>query len=517
MKTCVRYWVAMILALVVLGVCHQLWIPRGIYLDFDYAIEKPLNFQAFYSAESDREHEYRYEKCSLEEKAGHVRVFLPVKRLERFRLSLGKHPGKVEIRNLTLQGRETLLLDERNALTPHNTRTCEQRGNAYTLQSAHRYPYLERVNLGGFAAGSARELNVLNLLLLAFCPAYLFIVLWDVVREPRDDKGASRRPALLNIEFLRLLFTMGVLHYHFARSLGGVWSGGGQGVEFFFLLSGYLLALTYKPERSLMDVARRNWIRFVPLVVVGGLLAGGGWEAFQGVFMLQNTGLAYMDVPNGPAWYIAVLFWCTLFYLALFKAFEEKMRYLLVGTLTFLAYVVVVRSGGDRWNMIWEYIPRGMLRGMAGMGLGIILASFCRRKVSAGKPRYSMGCTLLEAAVIIYVVGGCFIEALNPEHWIFLPVSHALLLALFIAKKGLISHALEQPFWAYCGRYCLAIYLTHVFFLQWNHKFLWQWESAPLSLLAGVCLACLLGVLAYYLIEKPGVKYFGTWIDRLRD
>ena len=111
-------------------------------------------------------------------------------------------------------------------------------------------------------------------------------------------------------------------------------------MQFFFLLSGYLLAVTYRPERKIFDLAVNRYIRFVPLVVFGGLLAGGEWRSFQGLWMLQNMGLGIGDVPNAPAWYIAVLFWCTLFFVGLMKVFDKKQLLPILAVTAFAAIIM---------------------------------------------------------------------------------------------------------------------------------------------------------------------------------
>lgn len=53
----------------------------------------------------------------------------------------------------------------------------------------------------------------------------------------------------MNVEFLRIVFTLGVVCTHFFFRLN-IPNYGGYGVEFFFILSGYFLALTYNPEKT---------------------------------------------------------------------------------------------------------------------------------------------------------------------------------------------------------------------------------------------------------------------------
>lgn len=45
-------------------------------------------------------------------------------------------------------------------------------------------------------------------------------------------------PQMMNIEFLRLIFTLGIVSYHLAERLN-IFNEGWLGVEFFFILSGF--------------------------------------------------------------------------------------------------------------------------------------------------------------------------------------------------------------------------------------------------------------------------------------
>ena len=154
-----------------------------------------------------------------------------------------------------------------------------------------------------------------------------------------------------------------------------------------------------------------------------------------------------------------------------------------------------------------------MVRGIAGMGLGIVLGSICKRRPDIGHAK-SLAYTMMEAACLVFILGSLFVEAFMPKHWIFLPLSHAILLVLFVQKRGYISSWLESPVWARVARYCLAIYLTHIFFLQWNHTFLWKIGSTELNILTAIAEAFALGILAYYVVEKPAVRYLQAWLQK---
>ena len=84
------------------------------------------------------------------------------------------------------------------------------------------------------------------------------------------ESGQAPSPTkerMANIEFLRVVFTIAVLCCHFFNGMG-IWNSGGYGVCFFFILSGFFLAMTFSPEKSVCDVLKNMIIKFTPLIVL---------------------------------------------------------------------------------------------------------------------------------------------------------------------------------------------------------------------------------------------------------
>lgn len=324
------------------------------------------------------------------------------------------------------------------------------------------------------------------------------------------------KTTLYNIEFLRIMFTFGVLMCHFRGNVFKLVSGGGLAVEFFFILSGYLLAMTYKRERSILSIAARNWKRFVPLVVFAAAICGGGVSSLYGIGMLQYTGLAFISVPNNPpAWYIGVLFWCNLFYLGLYKSTNHHTRNLIIGCIVYISYLIISRTGADLY-IVNEYIPHGMLRGLAGMGMGILLNNVVQRKPFYQCTSFAIrACyTVAELVLIFYIICGFFTSRLFIAYWIFNPIFYVILLSLFICKRGYISCLFEHRCWSQIAKYCLSIYLTHWFFVV--NRFWIIPQSKTLSLIVAVVLSCIMGIVTHYLIEKVGVRVLDKFINAFK-
>ena len=470
---------------------------------FQYNAQQPTDFQIFHAKGHEGWSEQNSARCRVQKGIGSARILLPAKEINRLRIDFGNTPGTVEIANITLKGATKQVLD----MQPDSYRlygiqefTSTETGALRMHCSKGTDPYAEYIPTLSCPAGKHRVFlwqEFIIAILLPLIVSYGAVYWW---RNRHNPKPAPRRDTLHNVEFLRILFTLGVLVAHFFPRYG-IWQSGGQGVEFFFLLSGYLLAVTYKPGRSILLFAEQKWIRFVPLVVVGGVLANGGLDSFYGVLMLQNTGLSMGDIPNAPAWYIAVLFWCSILYLALLKTLPHQKCLLIAGVISFISYILIVQAGGNRLNLVAGYIPRGVFRGLAGMGLGIILAHYIRRNNEVYTERAkALLYTLAELAVLGYIIIGCFNQDVFSRFWICKPISHVALLSLFIVKRGYLTRWLEHPVFSWGAKYCLGIYLTHWFFRA--HQF-WVGENAAVSISIAMVGSCILGALAYYLVEKP--------------
>lgn len=224
------------------------------------------------------------------------------KRLDKIHLIFSKFNGSLEISNLTIQGRNTVTLNQRWKLkVQHAKSSALSQDNKIILDNAGVQGARVECRLPIPVRGS-RSIHWSNLLTTAGCACFLIWACGDMWRRRKLQPAPLKTPELVNIEFLRVAFTLMVVLRHIAIMCPAACNTGEQGVQFFFLLSGYLLFLTYRPDRSLASFAVNKLIRFVPLVILGCVLSGAGVESLKSVFCLQGTGLLTRDVAlNQPA------------------------------------------------------------------------------------------------------------------------------------------------------------------------------------------------------------------------
>lgn len=270
---------------------------------------------------------------------------------------------------------------------------------------------------------------------------FLYFCLWHTVVngiKPFDDKV----PAMMNMEFLRLVFTFGIVVYHLTERLDIV-NDGWLGVEFFFVLSGFFMTLTFDPARSTYDFAKSKIIHFVPLLLLCAFLGKAKpVPVISNVLFLQSTGLSD-DVVPPQSWFLAVLFWASLFYFYMMKICRVQSDRLIFALLTFFSYAACRHFGWD--GMIGGVFSVRLLRGVAGMGLGYFTASLCRA-FRERKPANRVFCTMAESVLMLYAAAIVFVKGACPENKIFAVLCFAGLILLFGINRGAVLRFFNRPF-----------------------------------------------------------------------
>ena len=336
---------------------------------------------------------------------------------------------------------------------------------------------------------------------------FLCFCLWHTVvngAKPFDDKV----PAMMNMEFLRLVFTFGIVVYHLTERLD-VANEGWLGVEFFFILSGFFMMLTFDPARTTFDFAKSKIIHFVPLLLLCAFLGKAKLvPVVSNVLFLQSTGLSD-DVVPPQSWFLAVLFWVSLFYFYMMKICNIQSNRLIFALLTFFSYAACRHFGWD--GMIGGVFSVRLLRGVAGIGLGYFTASlylaFQKRK-----PANALFCTIAEIALTLYAAAIVFVKGACPENKIFAVVCFAGLILLFGMKQGAVSRFFNRPFFAKISACSFAIYMTHWFLemdvvLHWYKRFSFLQQHNGFVIAGTVLLSWVLGVFVHKYVEKPATAF----------
>ena len=301
-----------------------------------------------------------------------------------------------------------------------------------------------------------------------------------------------------NLEFLRLLGTIIIVHLHVWRfydftpairehyfamekvahiikHLGSsyLW------VEFFYILSGFLLIYTLSHKRnpdwvknSLTRAKRLFWpiaVSFVLMFILSlfGILKFNKYDNFMTLLLLQKSGLMHTPhAGNNPfLWFIGPLFFTNIFYAYIKINFSRKALNLLSALLFFLGYTILVHQGFPAISKVYfNFLPVGLIRGIAGCSAGIVLYNFWeyyRKNMKANSISLTkkLFVTALEIYLLGFIVYYTLLHKISYDNPFLFVIAFMAIIFVFVNKEGYLSGFLDKPLFLKLGRYSFNIYV----------------------------------------------------------
>jgi peptidoglycan/LPS O-acetylase OafA/YrhL len=299
------------------------------------------------------------------------------------------------------------------------------------------------------------------------------------------------------VEFLRLVFCILLVIFHGKNTMDDgqirIVFSGRLGVEFFYLVSGYLMAVSLAKIRSsgsTLSIGRETG-RFLlrkikvlyPMVVIAFFMTmfasfmaeptsfeSGLLKIIKGVpnlFLIQQTGIQFYTV-NGT-WYISsMLIAMAILYPICLKHYEF-MRRIGVGLIAFLliGYMMQMTKGlGSPTAILHDITYRGNIRALSEIALGMLCyegAMYLRTVPFKKLGRIFL--LLVEITVyaisIVYII---FHEASKYDYFVLLLL--AIGVTLSFSECNYCRKLWDKPIFAFAGKASLYIYLAHVSFAR---------------------------------------------------
>ena len=343
-----------------------------------------------------------------------------------------------------------------------------------------------------------------------------------------------------SIDFLRFIFAILIVLFHGRKILElPNWLAGlshcNVCVDFFFLISGFLLFFKFRPGTDTWQYAKKRFFRLAPnlwlSVVIIGILSifiKGIYWSFDGnllrVLLLHSIG--FSPSVGGTSmvytWFISALFWTSIFYIYISKIFEKKYLNLVIWLLVIFCYAIFIQYNNFNINGATENIYLifniGICRALASMGLGYFLSMAYKEGVLQnvgikGKIFISL-CEFFLAGFLMYYL--IFSGKLPCRTGMGYIISFAILFYFMLIKKGLLSKLLDNNLSVTLGKYSYSIYCFHGVVLP---IFKYQiFKYYPLILINNPLLAYLIqtlcavitGIIFYYIFERPVTNFIRT-------
>jgi peptidoglycan/LPS O-acetylase OafA/YrhL len=328
-----------------------------------------------------------------------------------------------------------------------------------------------------------------------------------------------------------------VVLYHIRLSIAGLPAGwvhffakGYLAVDFFFLLSGFVIWLSWGPRlrdsgwREVPHFLQKRIARIWPLhlVVLGGALvlalalaAAGRHDPAEfpfaevplHVLLLQNWGFTAKLAWNDPAWSISCELAAYLAFPLLVRAVDWRTlpSWLVAGAAA--AFLVLLAAAMSGEPTLGRDIARfGLVRCLTEFATGSAICALWLRWKSA--PR-------LPALLVFGFSGGAFAGwAVGLPETLAIPFAFAALLLGLALSSGLRRNPLDRAPLHYLGEISYATYLSHfMLFVVFKLAFVDDARAVP-PVLIGLYLTMVLGcsIALYHLVERPAQK----WVNGLK-
>lgn len=225
------------------------------------------------------------------------------------------------------------------------------------------------------------------------------------------------------IDFFRIFFTCLICMHHFQDVFNvSIIKSGYVAVEFFFILSGFLLYKSFQrnPEESAVKYTIKKLRRLYPeyllafsiCFILNLLQKNEGWvdyifKAVQEITLTQNIGI-FKGSFNYPLWYLSVLIFGGYLLYALLKKNKKDTIHILLPAIIIFTYSILLKEGKglENWNTInGLYIP--LLRGIADMSIGILVANAVNSEYWKKLELHIKGLYVIE--IISYILLGILI------------------------------------------------------------------------------------------------------------
>lgn len=338
------------------------------------------------------------------------------------------------------------------------------------------------------------------------------------------------------VDFLRFIFALFIALFHFCassffrdstnpsmRHIAQSTQNLNHLVDSFFVMAGYFLIKTEKDETTIEFIKRKFFLLFpwmllyILLMWVIRATCLVDYDFSNVVFSLTLTDTIGLSLGNsGIAWFISVYFVVTSLYYFLIKNFDLNRVKFSVFIIVYLCYSALIHKLDGKITGIYGIhngvVNSGILRGLAGVGAGCILAWFFDEIQSLFRNKWLN--SVLELFLILFMLffllGGR--SQLNSLIYVF---SFSVLFSLFLLKRGVISTVLSVSKWHKLAKYSLGIYMIHppvlrVFRLLISNDFVFR--HFTVTVLTYEALVFISSMIAYNFITK-----FNDYLKRLSD
>ena len=314
------------------------------------------------------------------------------------------------------------------------------------------------------------------------------------------EKTKSRRNG--RIEILRFVFAFIVLLHHSRYLLGDdncYFLGGSLGVEFFFIVSGFLMMNTVdrivssknyntipvdrnlanetasfikKKIQAVLPQFPIAWfIGLIFVIIIGKMSIVEAFEEFKEDFwelsLLKMTGI-YDGGLDGVMWYISSMLICMTILYPLLRKFPHMMRKIWCPffALMLLGMMCILDGHPRNPTKVYSIIYKGNIRAFAEICIGIWSFDIVRKIKNinwSGLARVIF--EIVQLAGYLMAIVYMYMEKPGRDDYFFLMIL-SISVILSFAQVGILSEVYNNRFSMILGRFSAAMYFSHLYYAQ---------------------------------------------------
>jgi peptidoglycan/LPS O-acetylase OafA/YrhL len=340
-----------------------------------------------------------------------------------------------------------------------------------------------------------------------------------------NNNKLGTKPHYQILDALRGVAAIIVVFFHLAEPLStshlnNVVNHGYLAVDFFFLLSGFVIGYAYDDRWGKLTVGgflRRRLVRLQPLVILGMTLGAIGfyftdstiWPLIHTVpvwklIVVMLIGYTILPIPlsmdirgwqemhplNSVGWSLFFEYIANILYaLGIRKLSNKALACFVALAGALLLYFAVTNPNGDvtgGWTLNTEHMRIGITRTLFPFFAGLLLSRVAR---PAHIKNTFLWCSLLVVTVLFMPrIGGAEHLWLNGLFEAFCIII-VFPLIVYIGASGVVHNQVEDKIYKFLGDLSYPLYMTHYvlvyFYVAWvsNHKGITLGQAFPYAML----------------------------------
>lgn len=286
-----------------------------------------------------------------------------------------------------------------------------------------------------------------------------------------------------SLDLLKLFFMLIIVIHHL-----GSWSdylmNGYICVEFFFMVSGYLVMKKISNNIfSIVDIMKKRLLRLYPHYLLSFIVMFMSVNIYRNgridiqqffssipeILLIQNIGV-FNGGLNYPCWYLSVMLFSTLIILLLYKLVSKNIFRIIASTCVVLVYsfLFINYQGFEVFSTIYGfYLP--FWRGLSGMFVGCLIYEVTENLDLTFYVKNKMTFNFFEFVVLIGIIALLFTDK-NVD--VLMVIFFVLLMLLALSPCSFIEHISNNYFFTWLSHYEYAIFLNHAFVIGIFNKVL---------------------------------------------